>query len=69
MLTAALLKLYDLDLSAVKQHYDFAPEKKNCPQQMRYDFETKTFSRESGTLYNLFLQKVEEYYNVKGYIK
>ncbi len=69
VLTAALLKLYSLDLSAVKQHYDFAPEKKNCPQQMRYDFSTKTFTRETGTLYNLFMQKTEEYFNTEGYIK
>ena len=36
---------------------------------MRYDFETKTFSRTNGAYYNLFMRKVGEYYAVKGYLK
>lgn len=50
-LTAKLLKEHGLPLSAVKQHYDFAPNKKNCPETMR-----------NKGLWNNFLAMVEKYY-------
>ena len=50
-LTAKLLKEHGLPLSAVKQHYDFAPNKKNCPETMR-----------NQGLWNNFLAMVEKYY-------
>lgn len=61
VLTASLMKEYGIGIDGILQHYDCAPDKKNCPMQMRYDKETKEFSRENGTLYNLFLKEVEEY--------
>ncbi len=61
-LTASLAEFYGIstDADGILQHYDCAPEKKNCPMQMRYDKENGVFSRENGTLYNLFLRKVED---------
>lgn len=50
-LTAKLLKEHGLPLSAVKQHYDFARDKKNCPETMR-----------NKGLWNNFLAMVEKYY-------
>lgn len=61
VLTAALLGEYKLDISAVKQHYDFSPDRKNCPMQMRYCNETNDFSRTDGTLYNCFIKSVAGY--------
>lgn len=49
-LTAKLLKENNLPLSAVKQHHDFAPNGKNCPQTIR----------DKG-LWNTFLNKVNNY--------
>lgn len=50
-LTAKLLKENNLTISAVKQHHDFAPDGKNCPQTIR----------DKG-LWNNFLQAVQKYY-------
>ena len=50
-LTAKLLKEHGLTISAVKQHYDFAPDKKNCPQTIR-----------NKGLWNSFLAAVQKYY-------
>lgn len=50
-LTAKLLKENNLTISAVKQHHDFAPDRKNCPQTIR----------DKG-LWNSFLQAVQKYY-------
>lgn len=52
-LTAKLLKENNLTISAVKQHHDFAPDGKNCPQTIR----------DKG-LWNNFLQAVQKYYGV-----
>lgn len=49
-LTAKLLKENNLTVSAVKQHHDFAPDGKNCPQTIR----------DKG-LWNNFLQAVQKY--------
>ena len=51
-LTAKLLKENNLPLSAVKQHHDFAPNGKNCPQTIR----------DKG-LWGSFLNKVNNYLN------
>ncbi|MFA6730351.1 MAG: N-acetylmuramoyl-L-alanine amidase [Eubacteriales bacterium] len=61
MLAASLMKALSLGVNALLQHYDCAPNKKNCPMQMRYDKNTDLFSRENGSLYNYFLHKTEEY--------
>lgn len=50
-LTAKLLKEHGLTISAVKQHYDFAPDKKNCPETIR-----------NRGLWNSFLAAVQKYY-------
>jgi N-acetylmuramoyl-L-alanine amidase len=50
-LVAKLLKDNNLPLSAVKQHYDFAPNKKNCPETIR-----------NKGLWNSFLSEVNKYY-------
>ena len=50
-LAAKLLKEHDLPISAVKQHYDFAPDKKNCPETIR-----------NKGLWNSFLAAVQKYY-------
>lgn len=50
-LVAKLLKDNNLPLSAVKQHYDFAPNKKNCPETIR-----------NKGLWNSFLSAVNKYY-------
>lgn len=50
-LVAKLLKENNLTISAVKQHYDFAPDKKNCPQTIR----------DKG-LWNDFLSAIQKYY-------
>jgi N-acetylmuramoyl-L-alanine amidase len=50
-LTAKLLKEHGLNMSAVKQHYDFAPNKKNCPETIR-----------NKGLWNSFLAAVQKYY-------
>ena len=50
-LTAKLLKEHGLTISAVKQHYDFARDKKNCPQTIR-----------NQGLWNSFLAAVQKYY-------
>ena len=52
-LTAKLLKEHNLTIGAVKQHHDFAPDGKNCPQTIR----------DKG-LWNNFLQAVQKYYGV-----
>lgn len=48
-LIAKLLKDHKLTVNNVKQHYDFAPNKKNCPETIR-----------NKGLWNNFLKKVEK---------
>lgn len=50
-LTAKLLKEHGLGISNVKQHHDFARDKKNCPQTIR-----------NKGLWNDFLNAVKKYY-------
>jgi len=59
-LTAHLMVKYDLDMSSIKQHYDFARDKKNCPMQMRWNSKTQTFERDTGDMWIYFLEKTEE---------
>jgi len=61
ILTASLMKKYSIGMEGVKQHFDFAPDRKNCPMQMRYAKENNTFSRENGTIFNRFLKKTKGY--------
>ncbi len=50
LLTGFILKNRNLDISAVKQHFDFS--KKNCPQTIRHT-----------NMWNNFLEKCEYYKN------
>ena len=50
-LVAKLLKDNKLTIDSVKQHYDFAPDKKNCPETIR-----------NKGLWNSFLDAVKKYY-------
>lgn len=61
-LVAQLLVEHDLTMDCIRQHYDFARDKKNCPMQMRYSYETKTFVRE-GHYWKEFMTLVEIRYN------
>lgn len=56
-LVAQLLVEYELTPDCIRQHYDFARDKKNCPMQMRYSYETKTFVRE-GDMWKEFMTMV-----------
>ncbi len=56
-LVAQLLVEHDLKPDCIRQHYDFARDKKNCPMQMRYSYETKTFVRE-GDMWKEFMTMV-----------
>lgn len=62
-LTAHLMVKYDLDMNSIKQHYDFARDKKNCPMQMRYNSKTQTFERDTGDMWIYFLEKTEAEWN------
>ncbi|MDD2268919.1 MAG: N-acetylmuramoyl-L-alanine amidase [Eubacteriales bacterium] len=62
ILTASLLHKYSLDMSAIKQHYDFALDKKNCPREMRYTPEIDDFTRNEGKLWLYFITQTEKYY-------
>ncbi len=61
-LVAQLLIEHDIGLDSIFQHYDMAPNKKNCPMQMRYSFATGTFVHD-GDLWLDFLTMVEIRYN------
>lgn len=60
VLTAYLLEKYGLGMDAIKQHYDFARDKKNCPMQMRYCSKTGEFSRDEGDMWLYFLEKTRK---------
>ena len=60
-LTSILLEKYGLDSTAIRQHYDFSPEKKNCPMQMRYKASDGTFTRDDGDMWTYFLERVDRY--------
>lgn len=59
-LTAKLMIENDIAIDCVKQHYDFAPEKKNCPMQMRYTSGSGTFTRDEGDMWVYFMSQVEK---------
>lgn len=61
-LTAKLMIENNIDIDHVMQHYDFAPEKKNCPMQMRYTSGSGTFTRDEGDMWVYFLNQVEKQY-------
>lgn len=60
-LTLMLMKQNSLTIDDVKQHYDFAPDRKNCPMQMRYVASTGEFTRDTGDMWLYFLGKIDEY--------
>lgn len=62
-LVAKLLVENGLGMDAVKQHYDFAPNKKNCPMQMRYTSASESFTRDDGDIWKIFIKDVERIYN------
>ncbi len=57
-LVAKLMIENDIPLENVKQHYDFAPNKKNCPMQMRYSSGSDTFEHE-GDMWVYFIEQVK----------
>ncbi len=71
MLTAELCVRWDLDPgdcslgTAVRQHYDTVQSggyQKNCPEQMRYNKASGTYTRDTGDLWVYYKGKVQEYY-------
>ncbi len=66
-LVAKLMIENDIGMDGIKQHYDFAPDKKNCPMQMRYTSATRSFTRDEGDMWLYLLGEVEKQYNsMKG---
>ncbi len=61
-LTAQLLVEYNLTPDCIVQHYDMAPDKKNCPMQMRWSSAKQSFTHE-GDLWIEFMVMVELRYN------
>ena len=68
MLTAELCVRWNLNPgdcsagTAIRQHWD--SNSKNCPQQMRYNTSTGTYTRDTGDLWVYFKGKVQEYYKM-----
>lgn len=68
MLTAELCVRWNLNPgdcsagTAIRQHWD--SNQKNCPQQMRYNTSTGTYTRDTGDLWVYFKNKVQEYYKM-----
>lgn len=61
-LVAKLMIENDIDMDHIKQHYDFAPDKKNCPMQMRYNSGSGTFTRDEGDMWVYFMDQVAKQY-------
>ena len=59
-LAAKLMKENDIGFDGIKQHYDFAPDKKNCPMQMRYTSSTGTYTRDSGDMWLYLLSEIKK---------
>ncbi len=59
-LVAKLMRENGIPIENIKQHYDFARDKKNCPMQMRYDSESKSFIH-NGDMWRYFIDKVKEF--------
>lgn len=71
MLSAELCVRWNLDPgdctlgTAIRQHYDTVQSggyQKNCPEQMRYNKASGTYTRDTGDLWVYFKGKVQEYY-------
>ncbi len=62
-LVAKLMIENDIGMDGIKQHYDFAPDKKNCPMQMRYTSATGSYTRDDGDVWIYLLSEVEKQYN------
>ncbi|MBQ3080993.1 MAG: N-acetylmuramoyl-L-alanine amidase [Clostridia bacterium] len=61
-LTAKLMRENDIDIDGVKQHYDFARDRKNCPMQMRYTSISRSYTRDNGDMWRYFLGEVKKEY-------
>lgn len=61
-LVAKLMVENELGMDDIKQHWDFAPDKKNCPMQMRYNSASGTFTRDEGDMWIYFIDQVEKQY-------
>lgn len=73
MLTAELCIRWNLNPgdcslgTAVRQHYDTVQSggyQKNCPEQMRYNKASGTYTRDTGDLWVYYKGKVQEYYKM-----
>lgn len=66
LLTAELCVRWGLDPgdgkpgTAIRQHWD--SNEKNCPQQMRYNTSSKTYTRNTGDMWVYFMGYVKQYY-------
>ncbi|MBQ4647734.1 MAG: N-acetylmuramoyl-L-alanine amidase [Clostridia bacterium] len=61
-LVAKLMIENDIGFDGIKQHYDFAPDKKNCPMQMRYSSGSGTFEHE-GDMWVYLMEQIKLQYN------
>ena len=61
-LVAKLMIENDIGMEGIKQHYDFAPDKKNCPMQMRYSSASDSFVHD-GDMWVYLMSQIELQYN------
>ncbi len=61
-LVAKLMIENDIGMDGIKQHWDFAPDKKNCPMQMRYSSASDSFVHD-GDMWVYLMSQVELQYN------
>lgn len=59
-LVARLMEKNGIGMDGIRQHYDFAPNKKNCPEQMRYTKKSKSYTRDDGDLWKYLLSEIEK---------
>ncbi len=59
-LVAKLMREHGIPPENIKQHYDFARDKKNCPMQMRYDSKSKSYIHD-GDMWCYFMDKVKNF--------
>ncbi|MBE6677420.1 MAG: hypothetical protein E7597_01315 [Ruminococcaceae bacterium] len=57
-LVAKLMIENDIGMDGIKQHWDFAPDKKNCPMQMRYSSASDSFVHD-GDMWVYLMSQVE----------
>lgn len=60
-LVAKLMIENDIGMDGIKQHWDFAPDKKNCPMQMRYSSASDSFVHD-GDMWVYLMSQVELQY-------